>query len=490
MPQVFTCICSTDETTGKIYRRIEKSGAFHDEYTYSYDEAGHLKEVFRNDMLRESYTYNDKGQRTLRLNGWEDGVIRYKYDDNGSLLGMICNNSRLFDYDEDGSLIRSRELVFQQPDKETRYFYQDTLLKGVILPDGTEFVYSYDERGKSPVCPVGKYKNGKPVMHFVWKDIRHLESCVDVERGVRFDFAYKNGKLASVQLSRSGFGSGTDILSRLGGGTLLAFCDQVGTPKLFTNKAGRHIKEMSYDSFGVLDSDSLPELFIPVGFAGGMVDEDTGFVRFGFRDYDPSAGRFTCPDPLGDTGGDHDLYDYCVDDPVSKFDPLGLTEQKTEKKEPNQPENTGKSAVEKDMSLLTNAARDRVVVETAKKASGKISTTVGAFVGKKVGDKASQGVQKEVARNTTSKAGGALAGKALGGLGKVAKIGSGPVGAIIGEMISPTELADGTIEKEYQKKKEQEAKEWRERHHRETQYHEEWKKRDKEGEELILGKRQ
>ena len=28
--------------------------------------------------------------------------------------------------------------------------------------------------------------------------------------------------------------------------------------------------------------------------------------------------------PLGDTGGDHDLYEYCVDDPINAIDPLGL----------------------------------------------------------------------------------------------------------------------------------------------------------------------
>lgn len=83
-----------------------------------------------------------------------------------------------------------------------------------------------------------------------------------------------------------------------------------------------------------------------------------------------------------------------------------------------------------------------------------------------------------------------MVGKAIGGLGKVAKMGSGPVGAIIGEMISPTELADGTIEKEYQKRKEQEEKERHNARERERKYYEEWKKRDKEGEELILGKRQ
>jgi len=55
-----------------------------------------------------------------------------------------------------------------------------------------------------------------------------------------------------------------------------------------------------------------------------MADPDTGLVRFGYRDYDPTVGRFTAPDPLGDTGGDHDLYDYCIDDPINLNDPSGL----------------------------------------------------------------------------------------------------------------------------------------------------------------------
>ena len=33
---------------------------------------------------------------------------------------------------------------------------------------------------------------------------------------------------------------------------------------------------------------------------------------------------------MGDTGGDHDLYDYCVDDPVSFVDPQGLAAEKVE----------------------------------------------------------------------------------------------------------------------------------------------------------------
>ncbi|SOB59839.1 protein of unknown function [Pseudodesulfovibrio profundus] len=55
-----------------------------------------------------------------------------------------------------------------------------------------------------------------------------------------------------------------------------------------------------------------------------MNDPDTGFVRFGWRDYDPDTGRWTAQDPIGDAGGDNDWYGYCLDDPVNGIDPLGL----------------------------------------------------------------------------------------------------------------------------------------------------------------------
>ena len=84
------------------------------------------------------------------------------------------------------------------------------------------------------------------------------------------------------------------------------------------------IKEIASDSFGNTTRDTLPQFFFPLGFAGGLVDPHTGFIRFGFRDYDPATGRFTARDPAQDRRGDGDLYDYCVDDPVSALDSSGL----------------------------------------------------------------------------------------------------------------------------------------------------------------------
>ena len=63
---------------------------------------------------------------------------------------------------------------------------------------------------------------------------------------------------------------------------------------------------------------------MPFGFAGGLADADTGLVRFGLRDYDPEAGRWTARDPALYEGGQANLYAYVSNDPVARRDPTGL----------------------------------------------------------------------------------------------------------------------------------------------------------------------
>jgi RHS repeat-associated protein len=61
---------------------------------------------------------------------------------------------------------------------------------------------------------------------------------------------------------------------------------------------------------------------IPFGFAGGLYDPDTGLVRFGFRDYVPSIGRWAAKDATRFMGG-LNLYVYSFDDPMNFRDPDG-----------------------------------------------------------------------------------------------------------------------------------------------------------------------
>jgi len=98
--------------------------------------------------------------------------------------------------------------------------------------------------------------------------------------------------------------------------------------RVVADESGNVVKRIDYDTFGNIvnaDRDDYKAAFkVPFGFAGGLYDEDTGLVRFGFRDYDPDTGRWTAKDPIRFAGGDTDLYGYCLNDPVNLVDSLGL----------------------------------------------------------------------------------------------------------------------------------------------------------------------
>jgi RHS repeat-associated protein len=98
-------------------------------------------------------------------------------------------------------------------------------------------------------------------------------------------------------------------------GTVYRFItDHLGSVRLVVNaETGQVVQRMDYDAFGRVLNDTNPG-FQPFGFAGGLYDDDTGLVRFGARDYDAYAGRWTAKDPIIFDGGDSNLYGYALGD--------------------------------------------------------------------------------------------------------------------------------------------------------------------------------
>jgi RHS repeat-associated protein len=104
--------------------------------------------------------------------------------------------------------------------------------------------------------------------------------------------------------------------------------DQVGSVRQVVNVGtGAVVHSMRYTAFGEVLEDDLhgadhpPQ---PFGYAGGLYDRETGFVRFGARDYDAVAHRWTAKDPIRFEGGDSNLFAYVGNNPVEAVDPTGL----------------------------------------------------------------------------------------------------------------------------------------------------------------------
>ncbi|HOW50480.1 MAG TPA: RHS repeat-associated core domain-containing protein [bacterium] len=100
--------------------------------------------------------------------------------------------------------------------------------------------------------------------------------------------------------------------------------DHLGSPRLVVNTVtGEIVKQREYDEYGRIIAET-GTFDIPFGFAGGLYDADTKLIRFGARDYDPEAGRWTSKDPIKFDGGATNLFEYLVDDPINWLDPIGL----------------------------------------------------------------------------------------------------------------------------------------------------------------------
>jgi RHS repeat-associated protein len=91
------------------------------------------------------------------------------------------------------------------------------------------------------------------------------------------------------------------------------------TPGVISQNVIIQIPELLIILFSASDNPGL----IPFGFAGGLYDSETGLIRFGARDYDPQAGRWTAKDPIGFEGEDVNLFRYVNNNPVNFYDPEG-----------------------------------------------------------------------------------------------------------------------------------------------------------------------
>lgn len=234
-------------------------------------------------IKRTFASHNDDDQLT-KLQG---SINRdYKYDEDGNLSEMTnCYGTNAYEYDSFGNL------------------------KKVTLSSGKRIEYKVDAFNRR----FKKLVDGDVAEYYLWYDQFRLAAVLNPD---------KSPKLIYVYGSESSNVPGYVIKN----GKTYKIIHDPGTQSVryvVDVENALIVQEYEYDEHGNIMKDTNPG-FQSLGYAGGLLDPDTRFVRFGYRDYDPTIGRWTTKDPIGFAGGDTNLYAYVGGDPMSYVDPDGL----------------------------------------------------------------------------------------------------------------------------------------------------------------------
>ena len=284
------------DNAGAITRKTETINGVTVTYDYTYDDVGRLIEVKKDGSITETYTYDNNGNRLSATVNGTTTTASYTLDDQLEVYG---DNS--YRYDDDGYLVEKIT-----PDGSTIYDYGTFgELREIVTPTQT-ITYKNNANNQR----VAKLIDGQIVEKYLWENLTTLLAIYDSNDNLIQRFEYADQRMPVSMTS-----NGTKYYLHY---------DQVGSLRAVSDTNGQVVKEITYDTFGNIVSDSNQDFKVPFGFAGGLYDSDTGLTRFGYRDYDATTGKWTAKDPIGFAGGDSNLYGYVLGDPVNFVDPNGL----------------------------------------------------------------------------------------------------------------------------------------------------------------------
>lgn len=102
------------------------------------------------------------------------------------------------------------------------------------------------------------------------------------------------------------------------------YADHLNTPRVITDSRDAEVWKWEGDAFGTTApaSTTSPAFVYNLRFPGQYFDSETGLHYNGFRDYNPSTGRYIQSDPIGLAGGIN-TFAYVESNPLTKLDPDG-----------------------------------------------------------------------------------------------------------------------------------------------------------------------
>jgi len=285
------------DLVGNITALGNTKGASPAAESYGYDSLSRLLSVEdASGIAIEAYTYSRTGDRLSKVApGLATGV--YGYQAGTHWLTSIGNASRA--YDANGSTIASASA-------------------------GNTWTYGYNGRGRLTALIEG----GNTVATYAYDATgRRIAKTIGIAR-TRYGYG-SSGLLGEYGATSRDYVwmDATPVAVADANSVTFIHADGLNTPRAVTDSTGAIVWSWSYlrNPFGESAPVAPTGYTLNLRFPGQYFDAESGLNYNVHRDYEAATGRYVQSDPIGLQGGVN-TYAYASTNPLSFYDPLGLTD--------------------------------------------------------------------------------------------------------------------------------------------------------------------
>ncbi len=299
----------TRDELGRMSSWTEANNGTARAYAVSYDANGRLA-TWTKAGVGTTYSYDKDGNRTGGSGAaGADVISNVVIDAQDRMLsqsrndGLNCAPTRAYTYTNAGTLLTRTTtgtvtgcgalIGPSAPSLGTETFAHDVAgaLRQVVQPAKT-IDYVHDALGRR----IGKKENGVWTQRLLWDGGRIVGMRDGTKLTRTFVYASKAHVPDLIVDTASASARVYRIVTDWRGSVTQVVEVTAGTANPVV------AQEMEFDAWGRLVREQInvagAETLHPFGFAGGLYDRDTRLTRFGAKDYDADAGRWTAKDPI------------------------------------------------------------------------------------------------------------------------------------------------------------------------------------------------
>ncbi len=326
-------------TTGLVKTYTNKfgnSGSAVSKFDYTYDSWGNITRITDKASKNRTYTYNAYGEVTKATEAYSNGTTttyNYTYDAGGNIVKeQVGSTTHTYKYDSvwkdklisyDGKSITYDEAGHPLNYMGTTMSWDVNNNLTNLTKGSTKISYTYQSTGERR----SKTVNGTTTTYNYNNGLLLSET----KGNETFRYYYDStGKVTSIGYQKGSAAEVGYFFARNGQGDVVA---------IYRSSDSKLIGTYEYDLWGKLISAKEASSGIdtdgiltknPIRYRGYYYDNETGFYYLQSRYYDPSVRRWISPDKI-EVVLEHldnsiiatNLYAYCLNNPVDKYDPDG-----------------------------------------------------------------------------------------------------------------------------------------------------------------------